>query len=103
MYSKFLPIHFIEGDPQTALVEPNSMVLTQSVAEKYFGKNKNYVGKTLQNDKGDIYKITAVVKDVPKNSHIIFNVLISISSLPKDFADNWGALAFLLMFYCSQM
>jgi putative ABC transport system permease protein len=36
---------FIEGDPKTALMEPNSLVLTQSIAEKYFGKNKSYVGK----------------------------------------------------------
>ena len=85
---------FIEGDPQTALVAPNSMVLTQSLAEKYFGKNTSYVGKSLQNDKGDTYKITAVVKDVPKNSHIIFNALISRSSLPSDFANNWGGFGF---------
>ncbi|MCW3118970.1 MAG: FtsX-like permease family protein [Chitinophagaceae bacterium] len=85
---------FIEGNPATALIEPNSLVLTQSVAEKFFGKNKNYVGKTLQNDKGEIYKITAVIKDVPKNSHLIFNVLISASTLPKDFANNWGGFGF---------
>jgi putative ABC transport system permease protein len=85
---------FIEGNPKTALVEPNSMVLTQSIAEKYFGKNKSAVGKTLQNDKGDVYKVTAVVKDVPKNSHLIFNILVSVSSLPKDFASNWGGFGF---------
>jgi putative ABC transport system permease protein len=70
------------------------MVLTQSVAEKYFGKGKSVIGKTLQNDKGDVYKITAVVSDVPKNSHLIFNVLLSESSLPKDFANNWGGFGF---------
>ncbi len=85
---------FIEGNPQTALVAPNSMVLTQSVAEKYFGKNKSTVGKSLQNDKGDVYNITGVVRDVPANSHIIFNALISISSLPKNFANNWGGFGF---------
>lgn len=82
---------FIEGDPQTALVAPNSMVLTQSVAERYFGKNKNAVGKSLKNDKGDVYKITGIVKDVPRHSHFIFNVLISASSLDKNNADNWGS------------
>ena len=87
---KVFTYHFIEGDPQTALREPNSMVLTQSVAEKFFGRNKNLVGKSLRNDKGDIYKITGVIEDVPKNSHLIFNMLISISSLPKQFDANWG-------------
>ncbi len=85
---------FIEGDPQTALVAPNSMVLTQSVAEKYFGKAESYIGKSLENTNGDVYRITGVVKDVPKNSHIIFNALISRSSLPADFANNWGGFGF---------
>lgn len=85
---------FIEGDPKTALVAPNSMVLTQSVAEKYFGRADSYVGKSLENTNGDVYKITGVVKDVPENSHIIFNVLISRSSLPEEFANNWGGFGF---------
>jgi len=85
---------FIEGNPQTALKEPNSMVLTQSVAEKFFGKNKPYVGKSLENASGDLYKISAVIKDVPKNSHILFNILISRSSLPADYANNWGGFGF---------
>jgi putative ABC transport system permease protein len=85
---------FIEGDPQTALSAPNSMVLTASEAIKFFGKTNNIVGQSLQNDNGDIYKITGVVRDVPRNSHLIFNILISISSLPKGFADNWGGFNF---------
>ncbi|MEJ7586264.1 MAG: ABC transporter permease [Ferruginibacter sp.] len=86
--------NFIQGSAKTALMEPNSMVLTQSLAEKYFGKSKNYVGQTLQNDKGEIFKITAVIKDVPKNSHIIFNIVISASTLPTDFGNSWGNFEF---------
>jgi putative ABC transport system permease protein len=85
---------FIEGDPKTALIAPNSMVLTQTTARKYFGKDKSVLGKTLQNSHGDIFKITGVIKDPPKNSHILFNMLISVSSLPKNFADNWGSFGF---------
>jgi putative ABC transport system permease protein len=70
------------------------MVLTQSLAEKYFGKNQSVVGKALQNDKGELYKITGVVRDVPKNSHLIFNALISASTLPKDFMNSWGNFGF---------
>ena len=84
---------FIEGDPQTALKEPRSMVLTRSTAKKFFG-NKSCVGKTLENSRGDVYKITAVIEDVRKNSHILFNVLISRSSLPADFASSWGGFGF---------
>ncbi|QEC66812.1 FtsX-like permease family protein [Panacibacter ginsenosidivorans] len=85
---------FIEGNAQTALVSPNSLVLTQSLAIKYFGNSGSYVGKTLENASGDIYKVTAVIKDVPKNSHLIFNALISRSSLPANFANNWGGFGF---------
>lgn len=85
---------FIEGNPQTALIAPNSLVLTQSLAVKYFGNNGAYVGKTLETASGNIYKVTAVIQDVPKNSHLLFNALISRSSLPANFADSWGGFGF---------
>lgn len=85
---------FLEGNARTALVEPKSMVLTASLAKKYFGKTSGVVGQTLQNASGDIFKITGVVKDVPFNSHFRFNYLVSVTTLPKDFANNWGGFAF---------
>lgn len=91
---KVFTYQFTEGNPNTALTAPNSMVLTQTLAEKYFGKNKAAVGKSLQSSNGDVYKITGVIKDVPKNSHLIFNALISRTTLPADFADNWGGFGF---------
>jgi putative ABC transport system permease protein len=81
---------FLEGDPRTALVAPHSMVLTQSVAAAYFGKSTGIVGKSLRNDKGEVFKITGVVKDVPMHSHLRFNILLSASTLGKDFDQNWG-------------
>lgn len=86
--------NFIQGNARNALTAPNALVLTQSLAEKYFGEHTSYIGRTLENANGDIYKVTAVIKDVPKNSHIIFNALISRSSLPADFANNWGGFGF---------
>jgi putative ABC transport system permease protein len=87
---KVLTCDFIEGNPNTALNEPRSLVLTQSSAEKFFGNTAPIVGKTLQNDKGEIFKVTGVIKDV-HNSHVIYKALISYSTLPKDFGVNdWG-------------
>ncbi|MEO6669528.1 MAG: ABC transporter permease [Ferruginibacter sp.] len=83
---------FIEGNAETALNEPNSIVISKSVAEKYFGKNTQAVGKTLKTVY-DLYKVTAVVEDVPMNSHLRFDMLISSSTLLKgDQNDpgNWG-------------
>ena len=81
---------FVEGDPRTALVAPHSMVLTESVAKAYFGQRTGVVGKALRNEKGEVYKITGVITDVPKNSHLRFNILISQSTIAKDFDLNWG-------------
>jgi len=68
----------IKGNPKTALIEPNSVVLTESMAKKYFGE-ADPVGQLLKMD-DDQYKITGVAKDVPENSHFQFNLLISFST-----------------------
>lgn len=80
---------FIQGDPRTALNEPKTMVLTQSTAEKFFGSASAAFGQALTNASGDVYKITGVIKDVPENSHIRFNMLLSANTLPKN-DNNWG-------------
>jgi len=84
---------FIEGNAATALNGPNTIVLTKSLADKYFGKNTSAVGKTLRTVY-DVYKVSAVIGDVPKNSHIRYDMLISMSSLLKgpnqDNQFNWG-------------
>jgi putative ABC transport system permease protein len=81
----------IEGNAAHALNEPNSIVISKSLATKYFGKNSPAVGKTLRTVY-DLYKVTAVIEDVPKNSHLLFDMLISWSSLPKNQNgnENWG-------------
>jgi putative ABC transport system permease protein len=85
---------FLEGNGKTALMEPNSIVLTKSLAEKYYGKGKPALGQSLRTNRGDVFKVTAVIKDHPKNAHFIFNALISVNTLPRDFANNWGAFGF---------
>jgi putative ABC transport system permease protein len=89
---KIFTYPFLQGDPAHALNEPNSIVLTKSEADKYFGENKPAVGKTLRSVY-DVYKVTGVIKDVPRNSHLRFDMLMSWTSLPKNFNggnDNWG-------------
>jgi len=78
----------IKGNSEDALLEPNTMVLTETVAAKYFGK-EDPIGKTLVNGE-DTYKVTGIIKDVPYNSHFRFEGLMSRSSLPKDFGRSWG-------------
>lgn len=71
---------WISGNPKTALVEPFSIVLTRSMARKYFG-DSDPIGKTLQLQKKGLCKVTGVIEDFPENSDFIFRVLISYSTL----------------------
>jgi putative ABC transport system permease protein len=74
-------IPFIAGDPRTALREPNTIVITEKIARKYFG-DKSPLGQTLHFDQFfQECKITGIVKDLPSNSHFGMDILLSLSSL----------------------
>lgn len=59
---------FVQGDPQTALTQPNSVVLSASAAHKYFG-NANPIGQTLRFDGDEDFRVTGVMEDMPAQSH----------------------------------
>ncbi|ASZ13657.1 ABC transporter permease [Chitinophaga pendula] len=77
----------ISGDLKTALNEPNTVVITKSMAKKYFGTT-DVVGKTIETtDNGSsIYKVNAVIEDMPRNSHFNFDFLFPMKNLNY----NWG-------------
>ena len=78
----------IRGSVATALVNPMSVVVTETTARKYFG-NTDAVGKALIMN-GDNLKVTGVIKDVPANSHISFDMLISmVTAQKKDSGYDW--------------
>ncbi|WP_425390620.1 FtsX-like permease family protein [Ekhidna sp.] len=93
-FVEFFGHKVISGDKQTMLIEPNSIVLTQSKAEFYFGE-QDPVGKTLHLFSGfdQDFKITGVIEDVPLNTHFKFDFLISISTI-QERLDNEGWRAF---------
>jgi putative ABC transport system permease protein len=87
-----------KGDAATALREPMTIVLTERLGKKYFG-NENPVGKILtipdSNGKPVDYKITGILKDVPKNSHLRFDYIVSLDSIKAEngesvYVGNWG-------------
>ena len=65
----------IHGNPKTALTEPNTIVITESVARKYFDKT-DVVGQTLTVNNSENRKITGVIKDIPSNSHFRFTSFV---------------------------
>jgi putative ABC transport system permease protein len=72
----------LKGDKKTALREPFSIVLTESMAKKYFG-NEDPVGESIKMDY-DNYKVTGIMEDVPENSHFRFSNLISFSTWSRN-------------------
>jgi putative ABC transport system permease protein len=81
-------VSFVKGDPETALAEPNTIVLTQSMALKYFGP-EDPLGKSLNADHQRDYLITGVVEDVPHNSHFHYDFLASLSTYDDSRSPVW--------------
>ncbi|GAB5553781.1 MAG: ABC transporter permease [Saprospiraceae bacterium] len=74
----------LQGDRSNALVEPNSVILTQKLALKYFS-TENVIGQTIdirndENSAAITYTITGILKDLPSNTHLPIDVLLSFSS-----------------------
>ncbi len=76
----------ISGNPKTALNDPNTAVVSESAAKKYFGTTQA-VGKIIETNDKVNYKVTAVMKDMPKNSHFIFDVLLSMDNVSYTFGN----------------
>lgn len=77
-----LDFPLIKGDPQTALSRPRSMVLTEEYAEKYFG-DQDPVGQRITVESDTVlYTVTGIVRNVPDNSHLKFDILASMSTYP---------------------
>ncbi|UCE41521.1 MAG: ABC transporter permease [Candidatus Aminicenantes bacterium] len=87
---------FISGDPKTALQAPNTVVITESTAQKYFG-DEDPIGKILRFNNETDFSVTGVVKDIPHNSHFRFNMLRSFQTLMANGSvrdDMWFDLRF---------
>jgi len=78
----------IIGSPKTALAEPNSVVITESTAKKYF-KNTEAIGKIIVVNDNTPLKVTGVIKDIPKQSHFNFNFFVSMSSFKDSESNEW--------------
>ena len=74
----------LQGDRNTALIQPHSVIITEETAQKLFNTTK-VLNKVIKVDRDSTpFKITAVLKNFPTNSHIAFNLLFSESSIAGD-------------------
>ena len=79
----------LSGDRKSCLTEPYSIVISESTAKKYFGET-DPLGKILDMNGSMSMKVTGVFEDVPDNSHIKFDMLVSFSSIKPNYGyDDW--------------
>jgi len=89
-------IDVVRGNPATFLEAPFNLVITEEMAEKYFG-SEDPINKALEFDNEDIYTVSGVVKKMPENSHFKFNMLLSLPTLnrTREELDDWMGFNFV--------
>ncbi len=85
---KIFTIPMLAGNPETALAEPNTIVISEKISKKYFGK-KNPIGSSLLINNSENYKVTGVFKDMPLQSHVHYDFLRSMTGLEDSRQANW--------------
>ncbi|HVW95077.1 MAG TPA: ABC transporter permease [Mucilaginibacter sp.] len=78
----------INGSKENALTEPHTVVITEKIARKYFNST-NVVGQTLTFNDSTLFKITAVLKDIPKQSHFNFDFFLAMPGLEESKENAW--------------
>lgn len=73
---------WLAGNPKTALQEPNTVVLSEQMARKYFG-DQSALGQTIRLDNQYNLRITGVIQDLPPNTHLTFQFLVSWETIKK--------------------
>jgi putative ABC transport system permease protein len=91
---EFFNLEFVSGDAETALENPTSIVLTERAAERYFG-NEDPVGQTLNLMNQVDVNVSAVIRDLPDNTHMEFEIIGSIAAIPlmlgSEELESWGS------------
>lgn len=76
------------GNPQTILENPNSVILSETIAKKYFG-NDNPIGKTINYGQKIDLTVSGIMKDVPENTHLPCEMIVSMPTSSAFFGDNF--------------
>ncbi|MCE7039068.1 ABC transporter permease [Dyadobacter sp. CY312] len=102
--SNFLQVFsypLLKGDVTTALKNPNALLITQAIAEKYFGK-EDAIGKIIRRNNNENFTVAGVLANAPSNSHLQFDFLIPLSNLARTdrdlITDTWGNFNFYTYF-----
>jgi putative ABC transport system permease protein len=82
-FLQFFTFPLISGDPATALQKPESILITEATAKKYFGE-ENALGKTIRRNHQSDFTVTGILANVPENSHLKFDFVIPIAVIGRD-------------------
>jgi putative ABC transport system permease protein len=85
---RIFDIPFIEGDPLTALKEPNTMAISKKAADKYF-PGEQALGQTLISNNGQVWKITGVYENIKSNNHFYFDFILALVSVDYHRDTGW--------------
>jgi len=98
LFSMFT-ITFLQGTAANAFAQTHSMVITEKAARKFFGDDKNVLGRTVRLDNKQDYQITGIVKDLPENNSIQFEWLVPFDIFYKEnsWLSNWDSNGILTM------
>ena len=92
-FLKIFKFKFVSGNPYMGINDINSAFISQSTAKKYFG-DENPLGKTFKIDNRSEYKVNGVFEDIPQNSHLKFDFLLSYKNLLRAYGNEieqaWG-------------
>src|SRR5688572_11300713 len=88
-FFQVFPLKFSKGDPATALIEPNTVVLTEELAKKYFN-NEDPINRSIYIDK-DTVTVKGVLANLPEHFHLDFHYLLSLQTagIPKERMERW--------------
>jgi putative ABC transport system permease protein len=82
-FPKIFDQKWLAGNPDKALSEPNSIVLTETLARKYFG-NGSWMGQTINLENQYNLKVTGIIRDPPANTSLPFNFIVSLNTVKFD-------------------
>ncbi len=80
---------WLYGNPETALKKPNTVALTKSIAEAFFGNWHNAIGKSILIDNHQWMKVTGIIKDLPKNTDLPIKIAVSYATVSHQLGNNW--------------
>ncbi|HSZ86468.1 MAG TPA: ABC transporter permease [Puia sp.] len=86
-----LDAKWLAGNPKTSLSDPNTVVLSKRIADKYFGDWKQAIGKIINHENKETLKVAGVIDDMPVNSDFPFQIVISFKTNQEANSTDWGS------------